>query len=64
MRVAALLFGLIAGLFALVAPIALKTDLLSPFLDLWRNNASEQLLGTIVWYAAPAAAVHGVRRCA
>ncbi|MDB5540635.1 MAG: hypothetical protein JWQ89_2362 [Devosia sp.] len=59
MRIAALFLGLMAGLFALLAPSALRTDLMSPFLEMWSANSSERLLGTIVWYAIPAAALAG-----
>lgn len=59
MRIAALLLGLAAGLFALLAPIALRTDLMTPFLALWDGSANQQLLGQAIWYAIPAAAVLG-----
>jgi len=58
-RIAALFFGLIAGLFALVAPSALKTDLMAAFLELFAGNPSERLLATIAWYAVPGAALLG-----
>ena len=59
MRIAALLCGLIAGLFALVAPFALGVDLLTPSLRLWGTSTGQQLLGTLAWYALPAAAMLG-----
>lgn len=59
MRIAALFLGLIAGLFALLAPSALRTDLLTPFLAMWSATSSERLLGIIVWYAVPVAALLG-----
>lgn len=59
MRVAALFLGLIAGLFALLAPSALRVDLISPFLDFWTATSNERLLGTIIWYAIAGAALLG-----
>ena len=58
-RIAALFCGLIAGLFALVAPVGLGIDLLTPFLKLWGATPGQQLLGTVAWYAPPALAVLG-----
>lgn len=58
-RVAALFFGMIAGLFALLAPSALRTDLMSAFLEFWATTSSERMLGTLVWYAVPATALLG-----
>lgn len=58
-RIAALFLGLIAGLFALLAPSALRVDLLSPFLDFWTHTSNERLLGTIIWYAVAGAALLG-----
>jgi hypothetical protein len=57
--IAALFCGLIAGLFALVAPVGLGIDLLTPFLKLWGASPGQQLLGTIAWYAPVAAAILG-----
>jgi len=51
--------GLIAGLFALLAPSALRVDLISPFLDFWTATSNERLLGTIIWYAIAGAALLG-----
>jgi hypothetical protein len=51
--------GLIAGLFALLAPSALRVDLVSPFLDFWTHSSNERLLGTIIWYAVAGAALLG-----
>lgn len=59
MRIAALFLGLIAGLFVLLVPSALRIDLISPFLDFWANSTSERLLGTIGWYALAGAAMLG-----
>ncbi|MBN9309303.1 hypothetical protein [Devosia sp.] len=59
MRIAALVFGVAAGLFVLLAPGALRTDLISPFLGLLFAGPGERLIGTIVWYAIPAAAIAG-----
>lgn len=59
MRIAALFLGLIAGLFALLAPSALRVDLVSPFLDFWSHSSNERLLGTIIWYAIAGAALLG-----
>lgn len=59
MRIAALFCGLIAGLFALLAPIGLDVDLLSPFLKSWGVTPGQQLLGTIAWYAPAGAAILG-----
>lgn len=58
-RIAALFCGLIAGLFALVAPAGLGIDLLTPFLKLWGVTPGQQLLGTVAWYAPLGAAVLG-----
>jgi hypothetical protein len=58
-RIAALFLGLMAGLFALLAPSALRVDLLSPFLEFWAPSSSERLLGTMVWYAIAGAALLG-----
>ncbi len=58
-RIAALFLGLIAGLFALLAPSALRVDLVSPFLDFWTHSSNERLLGTIIWYAVAGAALLG-----
>jgi hypothetical protein len=58
-RIAALFLGLIAGLFALLAPSALRIDLLSPFLDFWTATSNERLLGTTIWYAIAGAALLG-----
>lgn len=58
-RIAALFLGLIAGLFALLAPSALRVDLVSPFLDFWTHSSNERLLGTIMWYAVAGAALLG-----
>jgi hypothetical protein len=58
-RVAALFCGLIAGLFALVAPAGLGIDLLTPFLKLWGPSAGQQLLGGVAWYVPMGAAVLG-----
>jgi hypothetical protein len=59
LRVAALICGLIAGLGALVAPMAMGVDLMTTFLALWGTAPSQQLLGTVAWYAPIAAAVLG-----
>lgn len=59
MRIAALFLGLMAGLSALLAPSAFRTDLLSSFLDMWSATSSGRLLGLIVWYAIPCAALLG-----
>ena len=59
MRIAALFLGLIAGLFVLLAPSALRVDLVSPFLEFWANAPSERLLGTMAWYAIAGAALLG-----
>lgn len=59
MRIAALLFGMIAGLFALLAPIALRTDLMPAFLEFWATTSSERMLGALAWYAVPASALLG-----
>ncbi len=59
MRIAALLLGLMAGLFVLLAPSALRIDLISPFLDFWTATSNERLLGTIIWYAIAGAALLG-----
>jgi len=58
-RIAALFCGLIAGLFALVAPAGLGVDLLTPFLGLWGPTPGQQLLGTMAWYAPVGAALLG-----
>lgn len=59
MRIAALFCGLVAGLFALVAPAGLGIDLLTPFLKLWGATPGQQLLGTVAWYAPVIAAILG-----
>lgn len=59
MRIAALILGMIAGLFALLAPSALRIDLISPFLEFWTTTSNERLLGTIIWYAIAGAAMLG-----
>lgn len=59
MRIAALFCGLVAGLFALVAPAGLGIDLLTPFLKLWAATPGQQLLGTVAWYAPVVAAILG-----
>lgn len=59
MRIAALFCGLVAGLFALVAPAGLGIDLLTPFLKLWGATPAQQLLGTVAWYAPVIAAILG-----
>jgi hypothetical protein len=58
-RIAALFCGLIAGLFALVAPVGLGIDLLTPFLKLWGATPGQQLLGTLAWYAPVVGAILG-----
>lgn len=58
-RIAALFCGLIAGLFALVAPAGFGIDLLTPFLKLWGATPGQQLLGTVAWYAPLGAAILG-----
>lgn len=58
-RIAALFFGMIAGLFALLAPSALRTDLMPAFLEFWATTSSERMLGTLAWYAVPATALLG-----
>jgi len=58
-RIAALFLGMIAGLFALLAPSALRIDLISPFLEFWTATSNERLLGTIIWYAIAGAAMLG-----
>jgi hypothetical protein len=58
-RIAALFLGLMAGLFALLAPSPFRTDLLPQFLEMWSATSSERLLGVIVWYAIPGAALLG-----
>jgi len=58
-RIAALLCGLFAGLFALLAPAGLGSDLLTPFLKLWGPTAGQQMLGNIAWYVPVVAAVLG-----
>jgi len=58
-RIAALFCGLIAGLFALVAPIGLGIDLLTPFLKLWGTTPGQQLLGSVTWYAPIVLAILG-----
>jgi len=58
-RIAALFCGLIAGLFALVAPAGLGIDLLTPFLKLWGASPGQQLLGTVAWYVPVGAAILG-----
>lgn len=50
---------MIAGLFALLAPSALRIDLISPFLEAWTATSNERLLGTIIWYAIAGAAMLG-----
>lgn len=50
---------MIAGLFALLAPSALRIDLISPFLEFWTATSNERLLGTIIWYAIAGAAMLG-----
>lgn len=55
----ALLLGLAAGLFALLAPTALRADLMSPFMALWSGTPNDELIGKIIWYGVPAAAVLG-----
>ena len=59
LRILALLLGLAAGLFGLLAPIALRTDLMSPFMALWSSTPGDELIGKIIWYGVPAAAVLG-----
>ncbi len=51
--------GLVAGLFALMAPVGLGTDLLTAFLKLWGQTPGQQLLGTVAWYLPVGAAVLG-----
>jgi len=58
-RIAALFLGMIAGLFALLAPSALRIDLITPFLEFWTTTSNERLLGTIIWYAIAGAAMLG-----
>lgn len=58
-RIAALILGMIAGLFALLAPSALRIDLMSPFLDFWTTTSNERLLGTTIWYTIAGAALLG-----
>lgn len=59
MRIAALVLGLIAGLFVLLAPSALDIDLISPFLDFWATTSSVRVIGVVVWYAIAGAAMLG-----
>ncbi|MBK8082353.1 MAG: hypothetical protein IPK28_00175 [Devosia sp.] len=59
MRTAALLFGLVAGLFALVVPIGVDSDLLTPFLKIWATTPGQRMLGTVAWYAPAALAMLG-----
>lgn len=58
-RTAALLFGLVAGLFALVVPIGVDSDLLTPFLKIWATTPGQRMLGTVAWYAPAALAMLG-----
>lgn len=58
-RIAALFCGLFAGLFALLAPAGLGTDLLTPFLKLWGAASGQRLLGAVIWYAPAGAAILG-----
>lgn len=58
-RTAALLCGLVAGLFALVVPIGVDSDLLTPFLQIWASTAGQRMLGTVAWYAPAAMAMLG-----
>lgn len=59
MRIAALFCGLFAGLFALLAPAGLGSDLLTPFLKLWGAAPGQRLLGAVIWYAPAGAAILG-----
>lgn len=59
MRIAAVLCGLIAGLFVLLAPFGLGIDLLSPFLKFWGTTRLPSSVGTAIWFAVPIAAILG-----
>jgi hypothetical protein len=58
-RIAALLCGLMAGLFVLLAPLVLGIDLFSPFMKFWNSTRLPTSFGSAVWYAIPAAAILG-----
>jgi hypothetical protein len=58
-RIAALFCGLVAGLFALLAPTGLGSDLLTPFMKLWGPSTGQQMLGTVAWHAPMFAAILG-----
>jgi hypothetical protein len=58
-RIAALFFGLVAGLFALLAPSAMRTDVMAQFMALWSDTSTDQLIGTVIWYGIPSAAIVG-----
>lgn len=59
MKLAAFLCGLIAGLFALVAPFAVGTDMQSQFLAMWPGASDTQQIASLVWYGISGAAVLG-----
>ena len=58
MRVAALILGLIAGVFALASPFVFKTNLMAPYLEHWAAMVDTRT-AVLVWYALPVAAVLG-----
>lgn len=59
MRIAALILGVAAGLFALLTPVLLRADLMSPFLEQWPTAGDSRGLAVIVWYALPGLALFG-----
>lgn len=59
MRIAALIMGVAAGLFALLTPILLRADLMSPFLEQWAAGGDSRGLAVVVWYALPGLALFG-----
>lgn len=58
MRVAALILGLMAGVFALASPFVFKTNLMAPYLEHWQALVDTRS-AVLVWYALPVAAVLG-----
>jgi hypothetical protein len=59
LRIAALIFGIAAAIFAVVAPELTGTNLRAPFAALFGEGQSRELLGLAAWYGIPAAAALG-----
>ncbi len=57
MRTLALFCGVVAGLFALLAPAGTNVDQLTPFLSRWGGTPDRDTLATIAWYAPTVTAI-------